>query len=112
MPYIVRTQRAGHPPWNRTAVADLDEARAVARTDAGDCGATGPDDQVNVAILDLSESGGTVGPLPDGYVIEVLSVCWNWVIGQADDAGIDTDEVYADGGDIAILRAYSEVISP
>jgi hypothetical protein len=29
------------------------------------------------AIVDLSESGGTIGPLPDGTIIEVKPVTWD-----------------------------------
>lgn len=61
MPYIITTQWPSHDPsgkWHyivksRRAVATLDEARQAVFPHA------------------LPESGGTVGPLPDGTVIEV-----------------------------------------
>jgi hypothetical protein len=52
---------------DRRAVATLDEARAVAF-----CVMPG-----GVAeALALPESGGTIGPLPDGTVIEVAPMVW------------------------------------
>ena len=65
MPYIITTttKPAGSPPGSklvrisRRAVATLDEARAVA-------------EQIN----ELPASGGTIGPLPDGTIIEVRRV--------------------------------------
>lgn len=85
MPYIITNA----VPWgenlgarnkyaitSRRAVATLDEARADLLTELGDRNAiAGPEDDLCGAVLDLSEaSGGTVGPLPDGTVIEVKRV--------------------------------------
>jgi hypothetical protein len=82
MPYIVTTKRpvdavdCGHPeaprngwPVSRRAVATLEESiRAVADAQTMAVGFT--------TGVTLPESGGTVGPLPDGTVIEVERVGW------------------------------------
>jgi hypothetical protein len=77
MPYIVTThyphrdeEEGGSAPDERTAVATLEEAReAVAQTINA---ARVPNLHPAVAQYDaLPEAGGTVGPLPDGTVIEV-----------------------------------------
>lgn len=84
MPYIVTTRKPypykaanAVPPDatidTRTAVATLDDARGHARVSLG--GALGW--QVvehRTAIDELPESGGTIGPLPDGSMIEVRPV--------------------------------------
>lgn len=80
MPYIITTVY----PWadaneparrarDRTAVATLDEAREAAHSaiPAPTCG------DYHGAIYSLSDSGGTVGPLPDGTVIEVRPASWS-----------------------------------
>ena len=65
---------------HRTAVATLDEARTSAR----EAVAGKPYDMINPAnvALALPESGGTIGPLPDGTVIEVRPVTHQWLVGQ------------------------------
>ena len=119
MPYIITTlpefqgDRANGAGFKqnvtRTAVATLDEARDVCWKALADVPRYGLQEAaINSAqVHDLTAEGGTVGPLPDGTVIEVQAVCWNWIIGMADDAGIDTDAVHEDGGDLAILAAYN-----
>lgn len=50
--------------------------------------------------------------LPNGTVVrpdEIVGVSWNWLIAMAEDRGLDTDAIYADGGDEAIRRAYNEL---
>ena len=39
---------------------------------------------------------------------QVHQVSWNWVIAVADDNGLDTDMLYHQGGDDAILDALIE----
>jgi len=110
MPYIVtilNTTVHGEPMEDqsaadvdgaiRTAVATLDEARDRVIEEISPLG---------LATIEnvITAEGGTIS-LPGGTVIEVQAVSWNWVIGMADDAGIDTDAVYEDGGDLAILAA-------
>jgi len=68
VPYIIHTftENRWPPDHTRTAVATLDEARAVALDVLGDHGYVEP--------LNLPADGGTVGPLADGTVIEVRRV--------------------------------------
>ncbi len=114
MPYLITTRTTDtaerHDPSrlsiSQTVAATLDEARKAASEMLWRQGAE-PD---SWRLAELSDSGGTIGPLPDGTTIEVLPVCWNWVIGVADDAGLDTDAIYDDGGDLAILAAYNETL--
>jgi hypothetical protein len=72
----------------RRAVATLDEAHdeAAGRVQAV-VGAPPQPDEWDVQLARITESGGTVGPLPDGTVIEVVKVCDTWCIGVAEDAG-------------------------
>jgi hypothetical protein len=87
VPYIITTLAQcehpdGSPPehgrriQSRRAVATLEEARQHARNEAD---ATVREDEFAPkaawdAIAALPEAGGTVGPLPDGTVIEVRRV--------------------------------------
>lgn len=83
MPYIVTTQRTsderGVELLSRRAVATLEEAQDAAQQIVYD----GPPIRVKtewelicMVIADMPESGGSVGPLPDGTVIEVERVDW------------------------------------
>ncbi len=118
MPYIITTgiqTTDSGTNFESVAVATIEEARDFAHkavdTSFGDT-ATGKshDRMLDLACdaRNLPDSGGTIGPMPDGYVIDVTPVCWNWIIGMAEDAGIDTDAIYADGGDLAILATYND----
>ena len=121
MPYVITTTaddpHVGVPMGERVtvarrAVATLDDARdAVASYvgdyDAGSFNAHCRADDIESQVAAVAGSGGTIGPLPDGTVIEVQRVCWGWIIGCAEDLGIDTDAVYADHGDIGIMDAYN-----
>jgi hypothetical protein len=73
VPFIVTTTRLDlklHGEFvSRRAVATLEEARGLA---ALPCGISNPS-HFHQAVR-LPESGGTVGPLPDGTVIEVEPV--------------------------------------
>src|SRR5262245_5521435 len=109
MPYIVTVKREDHIEGlglecvghSRRAVATLDKAREAARPIIE---AAWPEGSVKLAasyddadestlrfhdahadVDSLPESGGTIGPLPDGTVIEVLPVVWGWIIGCAED---------------------------
>lgn len=85
-PYIVTTKHEGrYPgalhPQSRRAVATLEEAREAANDAVG---SRMPEHRADVgdyidAMADadnLPEAGGTVGPLPDGTVIEVSALTW------------------------------------
>jgi hypothetical protein len=76
---------------SRRAVATLDEAHEYVWNLLDSDPAT---DQTKVS---LAESGGTVGPLPDGTVIEVAPATWRDLAAQASldiawVASADTDE--------------------
>ena len=75
MPYIITTIPApgafhdnGSPVFEtRTAVATLDEADLYLQR---------LDQWQSVDVRDLPAEGGTVGPLPDGTVIEMRPASW------------------------------------
>jgi len=113
MPYVIKTGpggRFGNTPnalaegdelVSSYAVATLEEARSAIQTDLCDWhNATGPDDPAIVATLDLSESGGTIGPLPDGTVIEVEQVTRQALRSR-------TDRPHATGTDAEIVAAFN-----
>ena len=85
-PYVITTKReTGDDPYeheplvSRRAVATLEEARDLvwesARSSTFD-----PHDW-NKPINEIPDTGGTVGPLPGGTVIEVESVTWEAIAG-------------------------------
>jgi len=97
------------PTRTRTAVATLDEARLVAsgiwqkRLGYRKYGPT-PDDLARYGNWAVPESGGTIGPLPDGTVIEVRLVDLSDLaetVGYIDE----TDSMDSDQGDI--LAAFN-----
>ena len=104
MPYVITTRREG-PYWgpqniiseSRHAVATLEEARDYARAEC---------ERVDGAWLDYSpreivtESGGTIGPLPDGTVIEVREL-------RADDLASLPLEMRDRGDIFEIIDAYN-----
>lgn len=95
MPFIVTTRREGRLPgkendsaWSRCAVATLDEARTIMRA------AQNSAPEEIIVPFSITESGGTVGPLPDGTVIEVEPVELSWLAARAE--GFLPDEIIAD----------------
>jgi len=64
---------------SRTAVATLDEARAYLTDGTYIFDGPGLSDHL-AALRELPESGGTIGPLPDGTVIEVRPIEWNEIV--------------------------------
>lgn len=70
MPFLVTTKRP-----DRTVVATLEEARDyIARgADRGGCLTY---DQLTSLDATVTESGGMVGPLPDGTLITVEATTW------------------------------------
>lgn len=86
MPYIVTTKRRytdvedgverdRSEPLSRRAVATLEEARHAAYAPFRErFYPNEPYREASRAIEALGESGGTVGPLPDGTVIEVEQI--------------------------------------
>lgn len=113
MPYIITTHRhlddpaaeflpGAAPGVARRAVATLEEALKHAR----ECVWLAPNwgetrTARHIAEVDgLPESGGTVGPLPDGTVIEVESVAWDVLRERA-------DMTHYNASDAAIIDAYN-----
>lgn len=91
-PYLVTTRRCAEnervavraEALSRRAVATLEEARDWAMNAAYTGGREPVDVAAANAVADqaanLSEFGGTVGPLPDGIVIEVEQVDFEWLL--------------------------------
>src|SRR3954462_13374198 len=74
VPYVITTISADVYA-DRRAVATLDEAREAASTALWENGAE-PD---SWRLDSLTEDGGTMGPLPDGIVVEVKRVSWDYL---------------------------------
>jgi hypothetical protein len=118
MPYIVTTKRPAAGPTfvSRRAVATLDGRYCPQHGLTRDehCRASlGSDGQGAVfcqeATRPLPESGGTVGPLPDGTVIEVEQVGWAdlaWRAGRT-AAIVPPDPSPCQPGWQTILDAYN-----
>lgn len=101
MPYIITTTTPPIPPrgrpdhnmlagQSRRAVATLEEARQDARNivedHAQEPGWTDGYVAAREVARTLPESGDTVGPLPDGTVIEVEREGWNDLISAIPDS--------------------------
>jgi hypothetical protein len=120
MPYTIRTLqpigRSPVPPTERTpmndrpmlremartAVATLDEAREAARK--AQCGGYGPD---TIRSL-IGEAGGTIGPLPDGTVIEVRGASYADLAAAVPElAQVSAVNLVNEWGEAAILAAFN-----
>jgi hypothetical protein len=114
MPYVVTTKRrrqgfkvCGMDVLSRRAVATLDEATEALDAHMKSAGANG--DWRLVAICKVSESGGTVGPLPDGTVIEVERVEWDYLrraVGAVGRRGATNDPMMVVRSD-QLIAAFS-----
>lgn len=91
MPYVV-THRQEHldgwKPLSRVAVPTLDAARkAAAEPVLADMGRFGKSARSPLDLLEdcerLHELGGTIGPLPDGSVIDVEATTWVGLVMEA-----------------------------
>jgi hypothetical protein len=101
MPYIITTQ------GQRVAVATLPEAREAVSRALWRNGAE-PDSYRLVEQFDkFDASGGTVGPLPDGTVVEVEHVEWSRLREDIGQTGIDRALDDTDHDDI--LNAFNEL---
>ena len=107
MPYIITTHQSGltaeevarevaHNPtghgfrgYSRTAVATLDEALSDVSTIVCNLMAGENFGQYQDQFRAIADSGGSVGPLPDGTTIEVRPVAWRDLIQTMLDAGED-----------------------
>lgn len=83
MPYIIIVNRPGFLPEQEPyAVATLEEARGAAQDelsrsplwDDPNSDEEARYKELSAEVQSLSESGGVIGPLPDGYVVEVRHV--------------------------------------
>ncbi len=102
MPYIIETRDAATGafrsvdigPLSRRAVATLEEARSGARRIVGEHTNHYVDAQGQMIAaaqaLGLPESGGIIGPLPDGTVIEVRHVDWPYLRAKAGRLPVST----------------------
>jgi hypothetical protein len=76
MPYIICVNQPGCLPEQEPyAVATIEGARQAVFSEAEDALGVGDLDAVRMC-REITESGGVVGPLPDGYVIDVRRVTW------------------------------------
>src|SRR5690349_14627476 len=89
MPYIITIIGDPHEPRDRTAVATLDEARRVALEAVRVSDYRGEWMLPHIrATNDLATNdGGTIGPLPDGTVIEVVRAKWSTLADGFDFSG-------------------------
>jgi hypothetical protein len=102
-PYIVTTKRRGYMGLglvrsprvvSRRAVATLEEARDFIYSL---CAETDVDDERIADDIDrLPESGGTVGPLPDGTVIEVEQTTADRLLDDLEKWGVGWREEWND----------------
>jgi hypothetical protein len=109
MPFIITTTR--HLPSmeshdtmeyvERRAVATLEEARTLASDAVYDAGLKTVVDAEQAFTIPVS--GGSVGPLPDGTVIEVEHASWDDLVG-ADGWGVSTTEA-------EVIAAYNDAQS-
>jgi hypothetical protein len=99
MPYIVTTKypikplgASGIPFDTRTAVATLNEARGYVNRSLDGHGSheRGSLRTFAITACRLPTRGGTVGPLPDGTVIEVRKAAWAEL---AENLHADTNEM-------------------
>jgi len=114
MPYIITTNRAtpgivAHDIMPRRAVATLDEARndlagycPVPEHPGRPIGEKHPAATFADSVRNLPESGGTIGPLPDGTVIEVEQVPFHELMIRASIEPPDNGML-----DAAILEAFN-----
>jgi hypothetical protein len=121
MPYIITTTTPGPrysalanpraysrsvPDVTRTAVATLEEAREAVERKIRYLHAHAPEDHPDYRPFipdELPDSGGTVGPLPDGTVIEVRQAPWRVI---ATEVGAPGDPL-TDKAQAQVLAAFN-----
>lgn len=108
MPYTICVNRPGYlPESDPTAVATLDEAKAIIDSERdryyGDHGTDASEHTIIVQTQNLPITGGTIGPLPDGYIIDVQRLDW---IDLARLCGMDCGSLCA-GPNQSIIDVYN-----
>jgi hypothetical protein len=91
MPYVIKA--TGQKP---RAVATLEEARTHLLDRYGSWWTSGAHESLARDVVTLPGSGGTVGPLPDGTVIEVRRVGLNDLRTGTGTLAMSRDELIAD----------------
>jgi hypothetical protein len=108
MPYIICVNRPGYmPEADPVAVITLEEARAAAWALVFDS----KSQHIDGSEVDaLPESGGTIGPLPDGYVIEVQQVSFHELaLAAGHEHPPARNEVCMPEDQVRVLDAYNGV---
>src|ERR1044072_3471568 len=109
MPYTIRTLqpigRSPVPPTERTPMNDRPTLREMARTAAArraQCGGYGPEPIRSL----IGEAGGTIGPLPDGTVIEVRGASYADLAAAVPElAQVSAVNLVNEWGEAALLAA-------
>lgn len=103
MPYIIVVNQPGYlPDQDPYAVADIEDARASAANEVdwslerlheerGAFEGLNAYERAGVEAADLPDTGGVIGPLPDGYVIDVRKTTY---AALRTLAGLDGVELY------------------
>lgn len=123
MPYVITTKQPYldamwdpedplPPRESRYAVATWEKAREVSRARIGEWSGRMPRTWLEPLALyvgqaeKLPENGGTIGPLPDGTVIEVKRADWCDLIDGMVERGDDYGDI-PEGGAQEILDAFN-----
>lgn len=99
MPFTICVNRPGYlPEESPRAVETIEEARSAASDHIIGTPMLADDESHLLRwAAKLPESGGLIGPLPDGYVIEVSHVSygnlWKAITGSKDNQPIDTADI-------------------
>lgn len=113
MPYIITVNQPGYlPESSPTAVATIDEAIQHAHDLADPDNAFSEGDDWPAFMQAISnlpaESGGVIGPLPDGYVIDVQHITWVKLAQLALDAGKTPPLIFDTEQDrVEVIDAYN-----
>jgi hypothetical protein len=86
MPYTICVNQPGYlPEADPYAVATFEDAREAVDAELSRSNVEGLMDfaALNAEVAALPESGGTIGPLPDGYVIDVTEHSYDSIAAQA-----------------------------
>jgi hypothetical protein len=98
MPYIVCVNQPGClPEQSPVATATIEDAREAAKAAIIDGPYDFGVDEHIIATYALREQGGVIGPLPDGYVIDVQYVSygamWEAATGSKANQPVETQDI-------------------